>query len=119
MATATTRTLIPEPEMEATYFGITVAHIGEDGDMLALGHHSPRRALAAFNRHARTFVGLTNVADDRRATAEDWLDGITQQWAVFRKPNPDSEWEDPDFMWVADESTADDPNARPVTLLGT
>ena len=116
--TATARTLITEPEMEDTHYGITVAHIGDEGDMIALGHHSPRRALAAFNRHARVFVGLVNIADDRSETAAEWLDGIKHERAVFRKPNPNDEWEEPDMAWVADWSNPDDPDARPVTLLG-
>ena len=116
----TTETTAPEivadPEMEATHYGITVAHLGEDGDMVALGHHSVRRALAAFNRHARVFVGLINLADDRSATVSDWDIAVEQKWAVFRKSNPE-DGEDPDYVWVCDYSAEGEPGARPVTLL--
>ncbi|MFE2563106.1 hypothetical protein [Streptomyces mirabilis] len=109
--------LIADLAMEDTHYGIGVSHIGEDGDLIALGHHSPRRALAAFNRHMRTFVGLANLADDRSATAADWVPALQQKYAVFRTPDPENEWEDPDWSWVADWCDADVPGARPVTLL--
>jgi hypothetical protein len=116
--TATQPELITDPEMEATHYGITVAHIGEDGDLIALGHHSDRRTLAAFNRHMRTFVGLANLADDRSATAAEWMSALQQKHAVFRAPNPTEDcWEDPDWTWVAEWCDADAPGAKPVTLL--
>lgn len=115
VTTETTPALIADPQMEDTHYGIPVAHIGEDGEMLALGHHSTRRALAAFNRHARDFAGLTNLADDGSARTNDWASAISQRWAIFRKPDP--QWEDPDYTWVADWSNPDAPGARPVTLL--
>lgn len=106
-----------QPEMEDTHYGIGVAHIGEDGDLVALGHHSDRRTLAAFNRHMRTFVGLDNLADDRSSKAADWPPAFQRKHAVFRAPDPANCWEDPDWHWVADWCDADTPNAQPVTLL--
>lgn len=115
--TVTAHTVIPDPEMEDTHYGITVAHIGDEGDLIALGHHDKRRALAAFNRHYRVFLGLVNLASDRSASAADFETCISEKRAVFRKPDPDSEWEDPDWHWVADWSDPNHPDARPVTLL--
>lgn len=115
MDTAPEIHLIPNPEMEDEHYGVSVAHFGEDGDMIALGHHSTRRALAAFNRHARHFVGLANLADDRSAKAADYTVGISTKWAVFRQPNP--EREDPDFVWVADFCELTQQGAQPVTVL--
>jgi len=104
-------------QMEDTHYGITVCHIGEDGDMLALGHHSPRRALAAFNRHARVFVGVMNLEDSRGARIADWLGCIQERWAVFSSPDP-SEGDDPDWLWAVDYSVAaDTPGAVPIMLL--
>jgi hypothetical protein len=100
------------PVPEDTHYGIPVMHIGEDGDMLALGHHEPRRALAAFNRHARVFCGLANVADDRSAKASDFLNDISQRWGQFRKPIP-ADAEDPDCEWYLDPCAPDAPNATP------
>ena len=108
--------IVTNPETEATYFGIPVVFYGEEGDMLAIGHHSPRRALAAFNRHARKFCGLINAADDRDANASSWLADIRTDWLVFTRPNPD-EGDDPDFIWYSAPATAQTPNAVPVTLL--
>jgi hypothetical protein len=108
--------VIADPEMEETHHGITVAHFGEDGGMIALGHHEVRRALAAFNRHARVFVGLENLADDRSVRAADYVPEINQMWAVFRRPNKDA-GEDPDWTWVVDWCDLSTPGARPVTVL--
>ncbi|MFB7359617.1 hypothetical protein [Streptomyces gardneri] len=109
-------TLITAPQMEGSYYGITVCTTGEDGDMLALGHHNDRRALAAFNAHARRYLGLVNVADDRRADADDWLDAIRQGWVVFRTPDPE-QGDDPEWVWSADAASETTPNAQPVTFL--
>lgn len=102
------------PVPEATHYGIKVTAIGEDGDLLAFGHHEPRRALAAFNRHARTEWGLLNLADNRRAAAADELADIATGWAQFRKPNL-TEGEDPDWEWVMDPCPADADHATPYT----
>jgi len=109
-------TILTNPEMEATYFGIPVSYWGEDGEMLALGHPGPRKALAAFNRHARQYCGLVNVADDPKAEAADWLADIREGWLVITTPNP-AEGDDPDWDWVSVPATAETPNAVPVTFL--
>jgi hypothetical protein len=89
--------LITEPRMADTNYGIHMAPLGEDGDdILALGHHGKRKALAAFNRYARTVIGLPNIADDFQARAQDWFDAIEQRWAVFTVPDPE-EGQDPDW----------------------
>jgi hypothetical protein len=103
------------PVPEDTHYGIPVCHIGEDGDMVALGHHEPCRALDAFNRHARVFCGLANVVDDRGTTADDMLALISPAWGQFRKPHGDGE--DPDCEWYVDPCNADAPNATPYMRL--
>lgn len=109
---------IEDPTPEGTYYGIPVAPLGEDGDtLLALGHHDPRRVLAAFNRYARTVCGWPNLADDYSATLTEWAGRIEHKRAVFRTPDPLSQWEDPDCTWIADWSDPTAPGARPVTLL--
>ncbi|MFD9444986.1 hypothetical protein [Streptomyces sp. NPDC060001] len=112
-----TRIPITDPETEATHYGIPVAHVGEDGDMLALGHPGTRRAFAAFNRHARVFCHLANLADDQNASLSDWADVIEEKWAIFRKADPDNCWEDPDCSWFYDEADESTPGALPVTIL--
>ncbi|MFB7736227.1 hypothetical protein ACFC08_17940 [Streptomyces sp. NPDC056112] len=113
--TATTPEIITNPEMEATHFGVEVCHIGEDGDMFALGHPGIRRAFAAFNRHARVHCHFANLADDCRAHVEDWVDAITEHWVILRRPDA-SKGEDPDWEWVADWVDANTPSALPVTI---
>ncbi|MFI5473166.1 hypothetical protein ACIA6D_23365 [Streptomyces cacaoi] len=109
--------LVANPAMEATHYGIQVATLGEDGDMIALGHHDTRRALAAFNRHARVVWGLLNLEDSRSALAADWAKDIKPCMAVFRTADPESDYEDPGCIWFADWSDPDSPDARPVTIL--
>lgn len=103
-------------DFEKTYFGVPVCSSGEDGDMLALGHPGARRALAAFNRYARKVIGLDNLADDRKATAEDWLGTITEHWGVPRKATED-EMDNEGFLWCLDPATADTPGAIAYTWL--
>ena len=113
----TIREIVTDPEMEAVQYGIPVAHVGEDGSMLALGHPGTRRALAAFNRHARVFVGLVNLADDRHASYGDWHEAVDERWVIFRKPDPTSLYEDPDSVWYFDRCDEGTPGAQPVTVL--
>ncbi|GHH87889.1 hypothetical protein [Streptomyces capitiformicae] len=107
---------LTNPATEATHYGIPVCHIGEDGNMLALGHPGTRRAFAAFNRHARVFCHLANLADDCRADLDGWYDRVEEMWVVFRKPDPER-GDDPDFEWYFDVATEATPGAQPVTVL--
>lgn len=112
----TTPTITIDPEMEASHYGITVAHIGDDGEgLIALGHHRPLRALAAFNRHSRKFVGLVAIWDSPELTVTELLPCLEQRWGIFRAPDPATE--DPGFAWVIDYTEPDAPGARPVTVL--
>lgn len=110
-------TLIADPEMEGTYFGIPVAYYGEDSRMIALGHHPERKALAAFNRHARTFIRFPNVADDRSAEAAYWENAIEHLWATFTAPDPADPTEYPKGFWYVQFADAGQPGALPVTVL--
>lgn len=109
--------LIPtDADMQNVHYGIAVADIGDDGDMIALGHHDFRRVLAAFNRHARTVWGLHNVWDTRSVTVADVKPCIQQRWGVFAPPDPE-QGDDTDCPWYVDWSvSADAPNAIPVTV---
>lgn len=106
-------------DMEAVHYGIAVCHIGEDGDMLALGHHAPYKALAAFNRHARVFVGLANLFDDRSLRVADVIADIAPKWATFAPPDPEL-GEDRDCPWYAHwDVDGDAAGAVPVMYLHT
>jgi hypothetical protein len=116
MTTADTTVIVTDPETDATHYGIPVCHIGEDGNMLALGHPGARRAFAAFNRHARVFCGLANLADDQSADLDDWLLCIQELWVIFRRPDP-ARGDDPDCTWYFDRVTSTTPGAQPATYL--
>jgi hypothetical protein len=100
-------------DMEATHYGIPVSTYGEDGEMLALGHHDQRRAFAAFNKHARTALGFTNFADDKHAHIDDWIDQVRHTWITFHRGDPHGEW-----AWEGKPSEQNAPGAIPVTFLG-
>jgi hypothetical protein len=116
VTTDTASNVITDPETEDTHYGIPVCHIGEDGDMLALGHPGARRAFAAFNRHARVFCLLVNLADDHRAELDDWYGCVEERWVIFRSPDP-ARGDDPDCSWYFESSREGEPGAQPVTLL--
>lgn len=66
------------------YYGIKLSDVGEDGDVLVLGHHDePRRVVAALNRNARTNWGSRNLCDDIGVRYADVKDDLTRSWAKF------------------------------------
>jgi hypothetical protein len=81
VVSVTSATIPDLPDFE-TYYGVQVSDIGEDGDVIILGHHDKRRALAALNRHARTFWGLTNLYDGA-TTVSPAVDNLRERWAVL------------------------------------
>lgn len=62
------------------HYGCRVTYVGEDGDVVVMGHPGARRALAAANRHARVDVGLVNLGDDRFADFYALM--VREVWAV-------------------------------------
>jgi hypothetical protein len=99
-----TITPIANPYMEQTHYGIPVASLSDDGDLIALGHHDDDKALEAFRAH----LALPFTFGER----------ITRGWAVFHKPAPGHDgWEDEEYVWVAEPATADTPGALAVTRL--
>lgn len=70
------------------YYGVKVATLGEECDIyVAIGHHDPRRVLAAFNAHARQYHGLQDLTDgESRGNPGYWLNPaakIDTCWAVL------------------------------------
>jgi hypothetical protein len=114
--TLTPGQIVTDPETDDTQFGIRIAHVGEDGNLLALDHHDKRTTLAALNRHGRIFLGWFNLAEDHTATAADWLDLITPRWAVFTTPDP-LKGQDPDCTWWATFHDTPVPDTQPVMHL--
>ena len=79
-----TTVTIPDLDGFTTHYGIRVSDIGEDGDLIILGHHDKRRALAALNRHARKVWGLQDLLDGgwgRRPVIGE----ITVDWATLKE----------------------------------
>lgn len=99
-------------DMEAVYYGVPVAITTEDGDMIALGHLDPRRALAAFNRHARTQWKSRNFSNDPAAEAEEVLAQVQRSWATFTRHTPVTGW-----AWRCRHAAPGAPGAIPVTSL--
>ncbi|MCW6003896.1 hypothetical protein K1W54_04770 [Micromonospora sp. CPCC 205371] len=127
---------IPDLDSFEVYFGIRVADIGEDGDLIALGHHDPKAALAAFNAHAKKFWGLVDLLDGAQHDQGRWLwalENVKQKWAVsltdrcrecakdglreectscsdVRATIKEGSW------WIAYDAAEDEPGAFPVTV---
>lgn len=78
---------VPDLKGFTIYYGVPVSDIGEDGNLIALGHHDTRQVLAAFNRHARTFWGLTDLYDGRLPMfpRHHAVEDVCERWAVLVK----------------------------------
>ncbi len=81
---------IPDLAGSEAYFGVTLLDVGEDGDVVILGHgHDPMRLIAALNRHARECWGLANLLDDAGKTVADLADSLSETWAYLTADNGD------------------------------
>lgn len=114
--TTTTDFTLTAADFEKTYYGVPVICSGEDGDLMALGHHGKLRVLAACNRYARKVMCLYNLVDDRTARASDFLGDITERWGVPRRATADEERYE-GFRWVIDQSEPDAPGAIAYTFV--
>lgn len=115
----TTPLALTADDFEATYDGIPVCCSDEDGNMIALGHHDPDVALAAFDRHAREFVKIENLLADPAATPEDLADladCITQNWGVAHAATEEQQDQE-GWSWRLESATAETPGAVPYTFL--
>lgn len=103
--------LVPKLGGFLTYYGVQVSAIGDDGDLVALGHVGKLRALAAFNRVAREVWG--NARDHGNAALYDGegqpdqvVDSVRHTWMTNDRPADD---------WWMRKAHPDDPGAFPVT----
>jgi hypothetical protein len=98
-----------------TFYGVPVCYIGEDGDVVALGHHDQRRTIAAMNALARTQAGLRNLIDRRKASVKDITETLSQKWATVEVHNGigDGPY---GYDWYMEWATWDTPGAFPVML---
>lgn len=98
-------TKTPDLNMVATLYGVRVDDIGEDGDVIGLGHVGKYRMLAALLRHAREDWG-DDLFWGRCRTLDYALDSIDYRWMV--NMGTDAEWN----LYPAQPT---DPGAFPVT----
>ena len=99
------------PEFPWEQFGVPVAFVGEDGAVLMLGWHEPRKAVAVILRHAREDCGLDaeDVFGYGHHTLEDVTAGLTRTHALFT--------DDHDHGWHCRfGKTEATPYALPVTV---
>ena len=76
-------TTAPAVQWAYNYYGVDFSPVGDEPNYLvANGHPDASRVIAAFNRWARTELGLANLADDRRATADVVAKQLQRTWAV-------------------------------------
>lgn len=90
---------LPHLAMTAEIDGIGLSDIGEDGDVIALGHHDPQRMLAALRQYARSVWG-----EDLQPTGQ-----IRHQWAVNTGEGVGPE------QWRLEPADPTAPGAFPVT----
>ncbi|MEU8048110.1 NUDIX domain-containing protein [Micromonospora echinofusca] len=96
----------PTLDMVAEVNGIALSDIGEDGDIIALGHHDPARLLTALRRYAREVRGEALAPADPAAPHAQ----IRHEWGVNI-----SEAAGPDQEWYLETAPADTPGAFPIT----
>jgi hypothetical protein len=109
------------------HYGVHVSHVGEDGEMIALGHHDTRRVIAAMNREARVHTFLTNMCDYFGIFYRDVADDLEQLHARLvtacdeaEQPNHDDDCGECAEIRKSDwfirwDATPDDPAAFPIT----
>lgn len=105
---------LPKLEGCKTFYGIQVAAIGEDEQLLIIGHHDDRRTVAALNAYSRKIHHLGCLFGDGRSDPGDYLTaaaGLDRTWAVFREADPESE-----SYWHASWCAEDAIGAVPVTV---
>jgi hypothetical protein len=91
----------PETNTFTDHHGVLISYVGEDGGLVALGHHDLDEARAAF------------LAFDSYAL--DDTDDLLVTWAVLTDPTP-SEGEDYPW-WMEWGVSKDTPGAFPVMVV--
>ncbi|MEU8258552.1 hypothetical protein AB0C06_30280 [Micromonospora inaquosa] len=97
----------PTVTMMGEINGIALSDIGEDGGVIALGHHDPARLLPVLRRYANEMWGeVLALADPGDPYAQ-----IRHEWVV----NTGDTVAGPEQEWCLEPVPADAPGAFPVT----
>ncbi|GGM77304.1 hypothetical protein GCM10012275_54980 [Longimycelium tulufanense] len=108
MTSTQAKNILTDEDMEATYYGVSVAAIGDGGDLIALDHPEPRRAVAALNAYCRKDCGAPRGLDARSYREAVRL--LDRRWAVLAERNTD------DCAWWITLKDAETPGTFPVTI---
>lgn len=76
---------IPQLDGFEVHYGIPVSSIGEDGDMIVLGHHDGKQALSALNAYAKS-LGWIDLLDGDGRWTDAWkvaLSQVESRWALL------------------------------------
>ncbi|MFE6885827.1 hypothetical protein [Streptomyces sp. NPDC057702] len=104
-----TKPLTGTDEGFATFYGIALAPVGEDGErLLALGHPTTRRLLAALTAYHRDYGHCLLPGDELTHLLSH---GIRQTWAIA------TDTTSPRYAWVIQDATPEHPGAQPVTWI--
>lgn len=80
--TTTTEPALPELEWFETHYGVPISHVGDEGDMVMLGHIPAHRATAAVRAYLRKLQGERDA--DRYLTYRLGSDRTTRRLAAER-----------------------------------
>lgn len=117
----------PELSGFTEIYGIKVSALGEDGDLIALGHHKPIYALAAFTGYAVDVMGLQDVYDGLVDDPGPKVTAATKHgWATLKTACDEAGEDDHDddcyecieiseFSWYIEVGEKEVPGAFPVT----
>ncbi len=84
-----------------TFYSVKVCYVGDDAEfLLALGHHEPRRVIAAFNKAAR-HCGFEDIYDGQRKPGVVVADELERRWAWVYWDVPHADPEDWLIRWDA------------------
>ena len=93
-------------DMEASYDGVLVSSLGEDGEAIALTGHK-RNALEAIDQYYRHVCGMPNLLDTPAADLRDAYYYLDSGHAVFTRSG--------DGGWYVAPASPDTPGAVAVT----
>ena len=107
---------IAQPTFPYRAHGLALTPLGDEGAIIAEGHVSVRRFIAACNHMARAEMGLGKLTEGMDfESLEDIYGEITYCWVLpVENPYPDWEW----YVRYDSQVTAETPGSIAVTMWG-